>query len=100
MKLKAIFFAGLSISTLCFIASPLPASADMQRDLENDGYTCRPTSDQIAADRCTKAGSPSYVCAPNACFIELKEVQVPNNNPKGRFTKFTGKEPLQVQTGK
>jgi hypothetical protein len=98
MKFKAIFFAGLSITTLSFIGSPLPASALIETDLEKDGYSCVFEPSQFASI-CTKPGSRTYSCA-SVCIAHPTSVQVPNNDPKVRFPKFTGKGDLKFQTGK
>jgi hypothetical protein len=99
MKLKAIFFAGLSITTLSFTASPLPASASVnQTDLEKDGYTC--SYDRTGfGDICTKPGGRTYSCS-SVCIAHPTTIQAPNNDPKGKFPKFPGKGGLKFETGK
>jgi hypothetical protein len=101
MKLKAIFFAGLSISTLCFIASPLPASAVEKKDLENDGYTCTSVPGGVLGgmiDRCTKSGSHTYDC--DFVCAALPGTKGRQYDPKGGRLPRVKVEGAQVQTGK
>jgi hypothetical protein len=100
MNFKSIFFAGLSITTLCFIASPLPASASVnQGGMEKDGYSCSPISGSMPpTDSCTKSGSPTYECS-TVC-IRVPGTKIIQNTQEVKFIDFLGKGQPQVKKGK